>query len=94
MFKTHLRGGKAFAAEQKIKDLEKILYKAKTIEKRFKNKRLKPTELILKLKKNINNARSEKYSFEAETIVKSNLFRMKYNFHRLIKVKKDEERHG
>ena len=94
MFKTHLRGGKAFAVEQKIKELEKIPCKTKTIEKRFKNKRLELIELILKLKKNINNARSEKYSFEAETIEKRNLFRTKSNFHTLIKVKKDEERHS
>ena len=40
MFRTHVRGGKAFAAEQKIRELKKRVYKTKTIEKRLK--RLKP----------------------------------------------------
>ena len=34
MFRTKTRGGKAFAAEQKIKEPEKILLKSKRIENR------------------------------------------------------------
>ena len=33
MFHTRLRGGKAFAAEQKIRELKKILSKSKRFEK-------------------------------------------------------------
>ena len=34
MFHTRLRGGKAFAAEQKIRELKKILLKSKRLEKK------------------------------------------------------------
>ena len=47
MYSTHLRGGKAFAAEQKIRELKKLLLRSKRIEK-FKDKRIKPKELIKK----------------------------------------------
>ena len=47
MVSTKSRGGKAFAAEQKIKELKKILLKSKRIEKRSSS-RLKPNELIKK----------------------------------------------
>ena len=33
MYSTHLRGGKAFAAEQKIHELKKYLLRSKRIEK-------------------------------------------------------------
>ena len=38
MFSTKVRGGKAFAAEQKIREFKKILFKSKINEKRKKNK--------------------------------------------------------
>ena len=41
MFTTPLRGRKAFVAVQNIRELKKRLQKTKTIEKRFKNIRLK-----------------------------------------------------
>ena len=37
MFSTRLRGGKAFVADQKIRELKKLLLKSKIIEKRNKN---------------------------------------------------------
>ena len=41
----------------------------------------------------MNNVKSERYGFSPEKIgkenLKSNVFRMKYNFHRFLKVKKD-----
>ena len=36
MFHTRLHGGKAFAAEQKIRDLKKILLRSKRFEKLLK----------------------------------------------------------
>ena len=33
MYSTHLRGGKAFAAEQKIHEIKKLLLRSKRIEK-------------------------------------------------------------
>ena len=38
MFNTKVRGGKAFAAEQKIREFKKILFKSEINEKRKKNK--------------------------------------------------------
>ena len=43
----HLRGRKAFAAEQKICELKKLLLRIKHIEKP-KGKHIKPNELIKK----------------------------------------------
>ena len=45
MYRTHLRGGKAFAAE--LLELKNLLLRSKRIEK-FKGKRIKPNELTKK----------------------------------------------
>ena len=50
MFHTKLRGGKAFAAEQKIGQFKKLLLKGKRLQKESK-KRLKPLQLIANVKK-------------------------------------------
>ena len=47
MFSTRLRGGKAFAAEQKIRKAKKLLGKSKMIEKR-NSKRISPNKSIKK----------------------------------------------
>ena len=47
MYSTNLQGGKAFAAEQKIRELKRTLLKKKCMEK-FKRERIKPNELIKK----------------------------------------------
>ena len=47
MFHSKVRGGKAFAAEQKIREFKKILLKSKRFEK-GKGKRIKPNNLIKK----------------------------------------------
>ena len=61
MYSTHVRGGKAFAAEQKICELKKLLWRSKRIEK-FNGKRIKPKELIKnKATFNLNNTKSAKY---------------------------------
>ena len=45
MFSTRLRGGKAFTAEQKIRELKKLLFRSKRIQK-IDGKRVKPNDLI------------------------------------------------
>ena len=61
MYSTHVRGGKSFAAEQKICELKKLLWRSKRIEK-FNGKRIKPKELIKnKAIFNLNNTKSAKY---------------------------------
>ena len=45
MFHTWLRGGKAFSAEQKIREFKKFLLRSKHLEKQ-RGKRIKPNDLI------------------------------------------------
>ena len=47
MYSANLRGGKAFAAEQKIRELKKLLLRSKRI-KNLARKRVKRNELIKK----------------------------------------------
>ena len=97
MYSAHLRGGKAFAAEQKIHELKKLLLRSKRIEK-FKGKRIKPNELIKKATFNLNNTRSAKYGYSPEQIEEQALkpntgkyFQEVYDFHDLMKVKEDRD---
>ena len=98
MYSTHLRGGKAFAAEQKIRELKKLFLRSKHIEK-FKGKHIKPYELIKKATFNLNNTKSAKYGYSPEQIEEQALdlntgkyFQEVYDFHRLIKVKENRNR--
>ena len=72
MFHTRLCGGKAFAAEQKIRELKKIPLRSKRFKKLRKKKRIRPNELIRKAAQNMNETISAKYSFAPETIEKIN----------------------
>ena len=56
MYSTRLRGGKAFAVEQKTYKLKKVLLRSKRIQKPD-GKRVKPNELIKKATFNLNNSR-------------------------------------
>ena len=89
MFSTKTRGGKAFAAEQKIREFKKILFRIKKTYKRM-NKRLNSTKLIKKTVQNMNNTKSIKYDLEPEVIEKRSLtddnFREQYDFYRLYRV--------
>ena len=89
MFSTKIRGGKAFAAEQKIREFKKILFRIKKTYKRM-NKRLNSTKLIKKTVQNMNNTKSIKYDLEPEVIEKRSLtddnFREEYDFYRLYRV--------
>ena len=61
MFSTRVRGGKAFAAEKKIKEFKKLLSKTKNVYKKEK-KKLKPNEIIKKVTTNMNMTLSLKKS--------------------------------
>ena len=98
MYSAHLRGGKAFATEQKIRELKKLLLRNKRKEK-FKGKHIKPNKLIKKTTFNLNNTRSAKYGYLSEQIEEQALksdtekyFQEVYDFHRLMKVKEDRDR--
>ena len=72
MFHTWLRGGKAFAAEQKIREFKKFLLRSKRFEKQ-RGKRIKLNDLIRKAAQNMNETFSAKYQLAPETIEKRSL---------------------
>ena len=72
MFHTKARGGKAFAAEQKIRGFKKKLLRSKRFEK-FRKKRIKPNYLIKKAAQNMNGAIATIYQLVPETIEKRSL---------------------
>ena len=65
MFHTRLHGGKAFAAEQKIRELNLL--------KTFKKNRIRPNKLIRKAVQNMNEPISTKYGFAPEATEKRSL---------------------
>ena len=87
MFSTSLRGGKAFAAEQKIREL-------KTKISKLKGQKLKITQkkIIEISTKNMNIQPSKKYGLSPEEVesraLKSERFRTLYNVHRIEKTDK------
>ena len=98
MFHTKIRGGKAFAAEQKIREFKKILLRSKRLEKE-RGKRLKPNDLIRKAAQNMNKTISTKYQLAPETIEKRSLnpndgkyFQEIYDFMRLRKIETNQSR--
>ena len=96
MFSTKNRGGKAYAAEQKIREFKKILFRLKKTYKRLK-KRLNSAKLIKKAVHNMNNVKTTKYGFEPDYVERESLrdenFRERYDFHRLKQVTQDSERY-
>ena len=98
MFHTRVRGGKAFAAEQKIREFKKILLRSKRLEK-DRGKRIKPNDLIRKAAQNMNETISTKYQLAPETIEKRSLnpndgkyFQEIYDFMRLRKIGNNQMR--
>ena len=98
MFHTRVRGGKAFAAEQKIKEFKKNLLKNKRLGK-DRGKRIKPNDLIRKAAQSMNETISTKYQLAPETIEKRSLnpnegkyFQEIYVFMRLKKIENNQMR--
>lgn len=79
-----MRGGKAFAAEQKIKGFKKFLFRRKCLNKACTTKRLDVKKLIKKVPEKINYIRSQNYGFTLEGVeekaVVSENFRDIYDF--------------
>ena len=67
MFHSKVRGGKAFAAEQKIREFKKLLLKSKRFIKR-KGERLRPLQVIKKAVENMNETISTKYGVSPESV--------------------------
>ena len=96
MFSARLRGGKAFAAEQKIRELKKVIFKTKKAYNLTK-KKINSKKIIEQSVKNLNKINSEKYGLPPEVIEKKTLendvFKEVYDFYRLVKVSKDVNRY-
>ena len=84
MFSTRLRGGKAFAAEQKIREFKKILLKMKIFFKKNK-KKINANQIIKRATTNMNKTKTVKYQIEPEEVEKRSL---EIYFYRLEKVGK------
>ena len=96
MFSTRIRGGKAFTAEQKIRELKKIIFKTKNTYKLSK-KKINSKKIVQKAVENLNKTNSEKYGLPPEVIEKKaladNVFKEVYDFYRLVKVSKAANRY-
>ena len=102
MFHTKIRGGKAFAAEQKIREFKKILLRSKRFEKMKKKKkknRIRPNQFIENTAENMNITVSAKYGTAPENIEHKSLdpkdrksFQEVYDFMRLKNIQNNEMR--
>ena len=72
MFTTSLRGGKAFAAEQKIRELKSRISKLRAISDKQKAK-LPAVTIIKHSAENMNNVRSKKYGISPNVIEEKSL---------------------
>ena len=95
MFSTKARGTKAFAAEQKIREFKKLLFKSKKLDKATKMGQVDPRKLIRNTVQNTNKTNSQKYGMPPEEIQEKSLarekFREVYDFHRMVMVSKDAD---
>ena len=84
---TSMRGGKAFAAEQKIREL-----KTRIVKLNAQKLKISPTKIIQNSALNRNIMKSIKYSVSPEEIERRSLagelFRTIFNMHRIEKTKK------
>ena len=91
MFSTSLWGGKAFAAEQKIRELKTRIAKLKS-----QKLKIPPRKIIEISTANMNIRLSAKYGFSPEEVEKraleSERFKVLYNMHRLEKRNKLNQR--
>ena len=71
MFSTKIRGRKAFAAEHKIREFKKILFRSKRLHKSTKTSRLDAKKLIRNAVQKMNNTNLQKYELSPNTIEKN-----------------------
>ena len=97
IFRTKIRGGKAFAAKQNIREFKTILQKSKRMHKSTSTKRIEPKKLIQRATNNLNSTASQKYgvspNFVEENTQQDEKFCEIYDFHRLVKVQKHAKRY-
>ena len=93
MFSTAVRGGKAFAVEQKLRELKKRISKLKAIEKN-PSKKINPYQIITKFVENMNSLPTAKYKHIPNDIenkiLNSEVDRERFNFTRLLIIGKEK----
>ena len=91
MFTTSVRGGKAFAAEQKIRELKTRIAKLNA-----QKLKISLTKIILSSVSNMNNTLNKKYGLISEEFEQKSLsnerFRIIFNMHQIEKTKLTHER--
>ena len=91
MFTSSVRGGKAFAAEQKIRELKSRIAKLNSLKLK-----VSPTKKIPTSVENMNSVLNEKYGISPNDIEKKSLssekLRTLFNFHRIEKIKQVNDR--
>ena len=70
IFTTSIRGGKAFATKQKIRERKSRIAKLKAISDKSKAK-IPPTTIIRQSIKNVNNVKSKKYDISPNDMEKN-----------------------
>ena len=95
MFSSRVRGGKACAAKQKIREFKKLLFRSKRLHKATSTKRFDPKKFIRKATENMNITHLQKYGYAPdeveEKVAESEKFRDIYDFYRLVKVRHHAE---
>ena len=97
MFSTAVRGGKAFAAEQKLRELKKRLSRLLVLQRNSKTKLKSPNILIQKAVENMNSLPTAKYGVEPDNIEKRSLesewFRQWFDIRCLSRISKAQTRY-
>ena len=97
MFSTAVRGAKAFAAEQKLRERKKRLSRLLVLQRNSKTKLKSPNILIQKAVENMNSLPTAKYVVEPDKIEKRSLesdwFREWFDIKRLSRISKPQPRY-
>ena len=97
MFSTAVRGGKAFADEQKLRELKKRLSRLLVLQRNSKAKLKSPNILIQKAVENMNSLPTAKYGDKPDKIEKRSLesdwFRDWFDIRRLSRISKAQPRY-
>ena len=97
MFSTAVGGGKAFAAEQKLREFKKRLSRLLVLQRSSKTKLKSPNTLIEKAVENMNSLPTAKYGVEPDKIEKRSLesdwFREWFDIKRLSRISKAQPRY-
>ena len=73
IFSTNIRNGKAFGAEQKIREFNNLLLKSKRLHKWTSSRCSEPKKIIQRAVDNMNKIASQKYGFSPDFVEEKTL---------------------